>query len=177
MIRLTIEKKVLLVIATCVAVVIAIVAFIIVPFVRRINDLNRQTYDLRVYLEKKHQRAVNFSLAIKTLEKIAPQTTDFANHIYHSDDALKLITALEGIASADTVTQKINSSNLDSNNPIVTLSLQASGNYQNVLQYVRDLEALDYFLTIRKVQLSSSADQVSKTQIVSAVIDISLYAD
>ncbi len=175
--RLSLEKRILLTIVICSLIAAGIIAIIIIPSMKRIQELNAETNQLRDYLERKHERAVDLTIALKTLAKIGPEVDSFGTYLFFSGDELKLITTLEGIAAKNNVVQKINTSNLGkTNNDILTLSVTVSGSYASVIQYIQDLETIKYFVTIRHIQLVAATDPLTKKEVTSANLDLSLYA-
>ncbi len=144
--------------------VLAILGVIIYPTVKKIVDLNKETRNVLIYLEKKNENAHNLRTSIKKSQEIKNEVASYEKFIYRQGDELKLITTLENIASKNSVTQKIENSNLD--NPIgqqINLSLSVNGEYHDVLNYLYDLKQADYFLNISNFYIVPVFDRTTNS--------------
>lgn len=136
-------------------IMLGITLGIIYPTIKDIKSLNRETYSLRLFLEKRLQRATNIRATIEKIPKIKADSEVAARHLFTAGRELELITTLENLATKHTVTQTIRSSNLDqSSTSYVTLSLAITGTYRDTVQYLAGLEGLPYFITIRQLEFS-----------------------
>lgn len=179
--KLTLEKRTLLMIIIFALLTIAVIAGVIIPTVRSIQKAVTETQELRVYLEKRYERITNLRTSIKKINGIRAQVSTFPNHLFSRGQELELITTLEEMAANNNVTQKISKSNLDRlTDNRVTLSLNVTGSYARVLRFLTDLETLPYFLNITKLQLSYTAtrlSQVGDEPPISLNLDLSLYVN
>lgn len=167
------EKKVLSSIGVGFLLAGLIIVSILIPTVRSVQQANRQVYELRLYLEKKHYRSVQARSAIKQIEQIKDSMIGLEKYLYKKGDALKLITLLEDLSNRHAVTQKIVSSNLDSpTNVRVAMHLNLTGRYHDILEYLRDLEQSDYFIAINRLYLSSFVDRGQPSAEPQASLDI-----
>ena len=87
-----------------------IVGTVITPTLMQIRQIDKDTYNLRVSLERKNEQAINYRLALKQIEKLRKEMPPFADHLFIKGDELKLITKLEALAVEKNVVQKINNS-------------------------------------------------------------------
>lgn len=174
----SLEKKTFISIAAFAGTTLLIIGLVIVPTVRYILQLDEQTNTMRVLLEKKNERAINFRSTIKQIEKIKNEAPNFSSHFFVAGQELKLITMLEGLASKNNISQRINSSNIDAiANQQMLVSLTISGDYEKVLNYLSDIELLPYFITITHLTISPIIDRNNITAVnqVSMNIAIKLY--
>lgn len=172
------DQKLLIMIGVFGTFALLIVGGVILPTVSYIKQADRDTYNLRVYLEKKYNRSISAHESVKQIEKIKADVASFDNHIYRGGNELKLITLLEDLALHASVTQKIISTNLDQViDQHVTISLGITGTYQNTLAYLANLEKTPYFIAVNHLSLSPITDRMEPSKnMVNLTIDLSLYA-
>lgn len=162
-------------------VVLGIIGGVIVPTLKYIKQIDSDTYNLRVSLERKNEQVTNYRMALKQVEKIKKEMPNFSEHVFSQGQELKLITTLETLAAAQGVTQKIVNSNLDKiTNHRIVMSVAVNGSYNNVLSYLNAFEHLPYFISINRLRLTNSADR-GKTRLdadsdlATMEFDLSLY--
>lgn len=158
---------------------LGIVFLIILPTVNHIGELDKDTYEMRLDLEKKYEHNRNLRTVLKELEKAMEATSNYNNFIFKSGQELQLITQLENMANKNNVIYRVNNSNLDNiTNQRLTLSLNISGTYNNTLNYLADLENFHYFININRLYLIPLQDRLNpnNTSTVSMDLDFSLYA-
>ena len=172
------EKRIAITIGVFVAIAAVIVGAVIVPTFLQIKQIDNDTYQLRLSLERKNEQATNYRLALKQLEKLKKEMPRFSDYIFKRGDELKLITALESMAVKNSVSQKINSSNLDNlNSQKVQISLSISGTYTNVMSYLNDLEHYNYYINPTRLTLSPYVDRANPNQTDNVImnLDLNLY--
>ena len=141
------ERKILFTIVGFIILGFFIGGVIIYPTYSYIKQLDRDTYNLRLTLERKNEQATTYRFAIRQIEKLKDNMPSFAEHLFYNGNELGLITTLETLASSHNVTQRINSSNLDSiTNSKISISVSVTGNYNNTISYLNGLEHLPYFI-------------------------------
>jgi len=174
--RLSLEKKTIFTVIIFAFVSLVIVFTIIWPTIVRIKELDRETYDLRVYLEKRYEKILNQRSSLKKIENIKTEVQAFPEHIFNIGEELQLITILEGVAAKNNVVQRIAGSNVDKiTDQRLKISLNISGAYHNVLHYLTDIENLDYFLTVQQLQITAAIDPISHNDTTSMNLDVSMY--
>lgn len=163
-------------VATLTLAIAFITGAVIVPTIKHIKELNRGTYELRLYLEKKHERTRNLRSSLKQIAEIKKETADYGRHLFRSGNELYLITTLENIANKNSVAQRINGSNLDNITANrLTMSFSLTGNYANILAYLNDLESLPYFINTTRVFIAPGAERNGAANQTVLNLDISLY--
>lgn len=176
--HLTLEKKIIAVIIVLAGIILLIVAAVVIPTLNQIKKLDQETYDLRVYLEKKYEHSVSARAALKQIDAIKIETDKVPGYLFHAGDALRLITELESIAAKNTIGQRVTRSNLDSMaDDHMLVSLAITGSYQGVLNYLADLENVSYFITVKHLSLApaNTKNAATATTPVTMNLDISLY--
>jgi len=177
--RLNLEKQTILLVGIFATVIITIILGIILPTVKYIKKLNDETTALKEYLEKKYQNTINLRTSIKKIEEIKTIVAEYPNYFFNPGDELKLITTLETIATQNKVNQKIENTNLDqpNHNPI-KITLTISGNYNQVLKYLADLEKINYYINVENIQLTNAnkpKEENTSTTPTNLYLDLSLY--
>jgi Tfp pilus assembly protein PilO len=179
--RLNTEKQTIVVVSIFSGIILLIVLGIIVPTAQYIKHLNDETTTLKNYLEKKYETTANLRSSIKKIEEIKMAVNEYSQYFFKSGDELSLITALENIAAKNKVTQKIENSNLDQKaSGLIKVSLSVNGEYEKTLKYLSDLEKLNYFINVERLQLTSAGtkpgESASSTQ-TNLYLDFSLYVN
>lgn len=157
---------------------LVIIITIVFPAISSIRQANTEVYNIRVYLEKKHERSAKAKDAIIQLEQIRESVIGLDKYIFKAGEELELITVLEDLSNKHDVTQKITSSNLDKiTNQKIVMGMNLTGTYHDVFAYLRSLEQAPYFFTINRMVMSSFTDRnkPSSEPMVSLDLEFSLY--
>lgn len=175
--RLTLRKKIVIAIIILASIAVGIIVGIIFPTIHYINGLDRETYDLRVYLEKKYERSLNARTALKQADSVKATLAQIPDRLFRKEDELALITELEALAAKNAVSQKIISSNIDAiTNNHITISLGIVGGYHDILNYLADIENERYFITLTHVSLTPTMGQNPTAETsVTMNLDLSIY--
>lgn len=175
--RLALEKKIIATVIALAAAATVIVAAVILPTVHYIKELDRETYELRVYLEKKYERSLNVRSTLNQTDAIKAELARLPDRLFREGNELDLIMRLEAIAAKNSVAQKITGSNLDNvADRRIRISLAVAGDYQNTLNYLADIENELYFIVPDRVLLLPVAGQNKPAGANTAInLDISLY--
>lgn len=179
--RLSIEKQTIVTVGIFSGVILLVVLGVIIPTAQYIKRLNDETTTLKNYLERKYESTTNLRSSIKKIEEIKLAVNEYPQYFFKPGDELVLITALEDIANKNKVTQKIENSNLDQKaSNSIRVSLSVNGEYEKTLKYLSDLEKLNYFINVEKLQLTSAGakpgQSVSSTP-TNLYLDFSLYVN
>lgn len=176
--KLNLEKRTILILAVFSLMIVAILIAVIIPTISYIKGLNTETESLRQYLEKKYEANHTLSSSKQKIEELKIATADYENYLFFKGDELKLITALEDLATDFKLSQKINSSDLDKpSGDYVRINLTLSGNYQNLLQYFSALEKQKYFIHTENLQLFSGFTLLDNNKEAAVLnLDLVLYA-
>lgn len=177
---INVEKKTIVVAVLFGAIILIVVFFVILPTIKNIHQIDQDTYNLRLYLEKKYERSISLKSTIKKIDDIKAEITDYNDRLFRSKDNLELITYLETTAAKNQVNQRILSSNLDNiANNQVTFSLAITGDYKDTLQYLNDLEHSQYFISIIHLNIAPYSDRTKPLAggTVNMNIDLSLYVN
>ena len=135
---------------------LAIIFGVFVPALTYIKKTADESYKLRLFMEQKYEQSLRLRVTRKKLEEIKQSTADFYPFLFRAGDELKLITYLENLSAKHNIVQTINNSTLDnvSSNRIASVAMSLSGNYNDVLKYLAELETSDYFIYINPLRAS-----------------------
>ena len=150
------RKKIVIGVTIFTLLFLGIVFGILLPTLLSIRKTSEESYKLRLVLEERYQQSLNSRITRKRLDEIKGAVADFDKFIFKTGDELMLITFLETTSAKHNLTQSINSSNLDkvSKNTTANISLTLTGKYIDILAYIADLEASDYFINILQLELT-----------------------
>ena len=170
--------KIILTVSLLCLLVIFIIGAIIYPVVASIQKTTKQTYDLRLYMEKRYQNSLRSRLTKKKIETMKEDTKNYDLYLFRKADSLALIQNLEQTADDSNVNQTITGSNLDSiaAGKKLNINLTVSGIYSDVIRYINALEISQYFLNIKSVRLIPSHDSHGNiNDFVTGYLNIELY--
>lgn len=174
---MSIKQKIISYIVLVVIAIGGLIYLIILPTAKDIKKINDDVLAERIDLEKKYLRGQLLRTTIENFEKIKPQE-DKLNEIYiGQNEELKFITALENIANKYNLDQKIQlAENTDTGSVIyesLALNITTSGSYINILQYLKDIERLNFYFNISKISVTTGG----KTKTIETPIIISMNGE
>lgn len=175
--RLNFEKRVLFHVLFFCVIITVIGGAIIWPTVIYIRNLNRDSYELRVYMEKRYESTKNMRFSRQKTEEIKEEVQGFSKFIFRATDQLDLITSLENVAGRHNITQKIANLNMDDKTKLLNISLTTAGSYNDSWRYLADLEKINYFLQIDKLTFSPVFERTEQSSSTKMLIDLKLYVN
>jgi len=149
-----------LIVANLITAVLAcgIIYLVIAWTIKDIKDLNLSIIAQKIDLEKQADKANNVSMLGDKLKQITPQLEKFDNIFINKNRELEFITSLEELASKNNVEQKINLGALseEKKDPYgkTNLSLDVQGDFLNIMNYLTEIEALDYYFNINTLDFT-----------------------
>ena len=162
------------------------IKFIILPSVDQIEQIKIDIYQNQFDLEQKYQRSQSLKKLSANLKSIEGKIENIDQVFISQNRELEFITALEQIAEKKNVRQKIilgktQSAVGDKFYKKIPLQIQAQGNYPDILQYLQGLEALNYYINIKSIDLSAnSVSQRSEITVVNNLggeVSVNIIAD
>ena len=130
-----------------------------------IRTTKRDTNELKNYLEERYNNSRRLRLSLRQIGELKTNVGAYEAHLLRAGNELELITLLEKTASEHNVSQKIDSSNLDTaSQDALTLSIGVSGTYAQILQYLQALERLPWFLNPEFIQLTPGEASPNSTE-------------
>jgi len=162
--NLTTKRKIALFLLIFLLVGLTIAYTIIIPTTKAIIKERDLIIMQKIELEKKISREKNMAKLSEKLKIIKPQIETIENTFINKNRELEFITTLEGIALKNNVIQKLNlktAENLEKNYIKIPLDINIRGTYDNLLNYISDLENYKYYININSIQFSFTQDNYS----------------
>ena len=167
LIKLNLKKKISISIVVSVLIIGGLVYFVVIPIINDIKKMGEKIENQRIDLEQKYIKGQSLKQLTENLKKIEPQLIILDQIFIKQDYELEFITKLEEIAEQNNVSQTINLNtakiNKDKSYQTLPLQLSARGNYKNIMNYLINLEALNYYINIDSIDLSSASTKLSAT--------------
>ncbi len=167
LIKLNLKKKISISIVVSVLIIGGLVYFVVIPIINDIKKMGEKIENQRIDLEQKYIKGQSLKQLTENLKKIEPQLVILDQIFIKQDYELEFITKLEEIAEQNNVSQTINLNtakiNKDKSYQTLPLQLSARGNYKNIMNYLINLEALNYYINIDSIDLSSASTKLSAT--------------
>ncbi|KKU47331.1 hypothetical protein A3H10_01870 [Candidatus Uhrbacteria bacterium RIFCSPLOWO2_12_FULL_46_10] len=155
---MTIQRVPFLIIVFLVIIVVVPLG-IIWPSVKQIRSTSQMIYQEYQFLEDRSQRSKNIKQAKKEYEELRTHLPALRALAIEPNEELKFITAVEALAEANRVTEKIN---LDVDKPrpagnynALPMELTISGSYRDVVKYLAALRNIQIVTTLSNISLVS----------------------
>ena len=176
---MTVKRKIVISITIVLTIMVLIVYFVILPTVRDIKKISTAIYQERVDLEKKYLQGQLLRKTIENFEKIKPEEDKLINAFLPAGEELKFITAIEQIAALHSLEQKLqlqpNQNKREGQGfSSLPLDISISGKFTPVLQYLKDLQRLNYYFNIYSLTLTAG-NQPGINPEVTAVLNGKIY--
>jgi Tfp pilus assembly protein PilO len=159
--KINLKNKITISLAGFFIVILSLIYFIVIPTVREIKTMGDSIEAQREDLEKKYIKGQSLKKLNENLNKIEPKLELLDQIFINKDRELEFITSLENEANNNQINQKINLSALEKtenqNFKKTNLQLFTKGNFIKQLQYLADLEKLNYYINIKILELSPTA--------------------
>ncbi len=156
--KLNLKNKITITMVGFIIIILSLVYFIVAPTIKDIKTMGNSIEAQREDLEKKYIKGQSLKKLTENLNKIEPKL-ELLNQIFiNKNRELEFITSLEKEANKNQIGQKINLSSLEKtenqNFGKTNLQLFTKGNFIKQLQYLKDLEQLNYYININVIELS-----------------------
>ena len=165
LIKLNLKKKISISIVIFILIIGGLIYFVVMPTINDIKKMGEDIENQRIDLEQKYIKGQSLRQLTENLKKIEPQLVILDQIFIKQDYELDFITRLEEIAAQNNVSQTINLNtakiNKDKSYQTLPLRLSAQGDYKNMINYLINLEALDYYINIDSMDLTSASTKLS----------------
>jgi Tfp pilus assembly protein PilO len=178
--KLDLTKKIIVWVGILSLLTLIIIFGIFVPALNYIKNTADESYKLRVFLEQKYEQSLRSRITRKKLGEIKDSLSKFDPFLFKSGEELKLITFLENLSAKHNISQTISNSTLDkvTSGRIASVSMGLSGNYNDILKYIADLETADYFIYVNQMQFTAASTKTGETtQNTNLNLTIELYVN
>ena len=167
LIKLNLKKKIFVSIVIFVLIIGGLIYLVIIPTINDIKKMGEEIEAQRIDLEQKYIKGQSLRQLTENLKEIEPQLIMLDQIFIKQDYELEFITKLEDIAAQNNISQTISLDtakiNKEKSYQTLPLRLAARGNYKNMMNYLTNLEALDYYININSMDLSSASAKQSAT--------------
>jgi Tfp pilus assembly protein PilO len=177
---LDLTKKIIILVSILSFLVFTIILGVFIPALNYIKKTADESYRLRMFMEQKYEQSLRLRVTKKKLDEIKNASAGFYSFLFKAGDELKLITLLESISAKHSIIQSITNSTIDKigGSQIASISINLSGAYIDVLKYIAELEASDYFIYIKQVHIMPMYSRSGEgTQDSHVSITIELYVN
>ncbi|MFA4930494.1 MAG: type 4a pilus biogenesis protein PilO [Patescibacteria group bacterium] len=134
------------------------IGFVAYPYYLKISEKNSEIYDQRIQLTILEQQRLNTEQTHQDYNKIKNDFNTVGKIFIDPNDMLSFISKLETIANNNIITQNISisSSTKVLENNSLPFSLTLEGTWPHISQYIRDIEAMDIYVSINSISISSN---------------------
>jgi len=155
-IKMNTKQKIIAIILIVSLICLVIVYFIIIPTTENIKKIKNEILTQKINFEKNLDQNKNITQITEQLKIIEPELKKFNNIFINQSQELEFITILEGIANQNKMVQKINLApgQNKKNYQITKLNISLSGSFLNLINYLSDIEALDYYINIYSIDIN-----------------------
>ncbi|MFA6171877.1 MAG: type 4a pilus biogenesis protein PilO [Patescibacteria group bacterium] len=161
--KLDYTKKITIISGFLVLVLAAVIVWVDLPAVKNINKMKDEIEFQRLDLEKKYAKSQRIKKMALSLGKIENEVLRLDKVFISEYRELEFITRLEQIAQSDSVIQEINlnkSAVMETGGfRAVYLFARCQGSYENLVKYLEDIEALDYYINIEDLQITKGENE------------------
>lgn len=179
--RLNSKQKAINTSVVVIVISVLIFYFIIIPTIKNIKLLSPGIIEEKENIVKKDLKEKNIIALTEELSKIEPEINNYDKIYINDNNQLEFITAVEEIANKYNIEQKINITppeNLQKGKfAIVPILIDASGELNNIFNYLKEIESLDFQINVENFDLSSQATKPTKTVPQNDSINIKLNAN
>jgi Tfp pilus assembly protein PilO len=157
--KTNLSKSVVMMTLLFFAIIGVIIFFIIIPSLDTIKSLRRDILLQKKDLEIKLVREKNMSELNGKLKTIEPKLKRLDNIFMNQSREAEFITIIEDIAIKNNIKETIVPSNAESKNEgdyrVVPISINATGDFKNLLSFLANLESLKQYFVIDNLQLDT----------------------
>lgn len=157
------KKKITINIVLLFVFISALIFYLIIPSISNINKMGVEIDALIKDLDNKYYKGQSIEKLDENLKKIEPELENLNKILVSESSEIKFITDLEEVADENNVAQQINFKKADEKNKEkIPIQLTSQGDFLNQINYLEDLERLDYYINVSSLEFSRSST-ISKT--------------
>lgn len=135
----------------------AITFAIIIPTVKYIQEIKNQIDKTRQQSSDEYEKVRALKKSLVEINNIKKEMPKLEKSFVKKEDSLSLIQELEDLAISQKITQNLTlSPQSTENNFIFTFAL--SGSFENLLQYLHELESREYYIMIENLNWNKIDD-------------------
>lgn len=138
----------------------AIFIFIDLPAIKNIKKIKDEIEFQRLDLEKKYFKIQRSKKTALSLNKIEAEMAEMNNVFINENRELEFITSLERLAAKNSLSQEINLAGKEGQKEgeprVANLYVRLTGSYDNIINYLSDMESSEYYINFTGLELSSA---------------------
>lgn len=161
--KINTRKKISIISFAIAAFIVCLIIFVIIPNISDIKKIGENIMQRRIDVENKYRKGQKLKKMAENLKIIEPQIEKLNQIFISQNDALKLATSLEEMAEKNNIKQKINLLTAQktpfNNYQKMPLQIYIEGNFIDELNYILNLENLNYFLNIKILEITAGKDE------------------
>ncbi|MCK4540165.1 type 4a pilus biogenesis protein PilO [Candidatus Parcubacteria bacterium] len=164
--NLDIKKKITIRALVSLILFFSIIYFFTFPLLKKIKIQKEDIIAKKIELENKISQDKNITNLNEQIKKIEPGLLGLDKIFISINRELDFITLLESVAGNNNIEQKLNitPNQVKKDNDTYQaqpLVINANGKFKNIIQYIADLEALTYYITINSISINK-IDNIGK---------------
>ena len=157
--NLDIKKKITIRVLTSLILFFLIIYFFTFPLIAKIKIQKEDIITKKIELEDKISKDKNIIGLNEQIKKIEPELLELDKIFININRELDFITLLESVANNNNIEQRLNiapgqTKKDDDVYQTQPLIIDANGEFKNIVQYIADLEALTYYITINSININ-----------------------
>jgi Tfp pilus assembly protein PilO len=154
---MSLKKKIVIFLSAVITANLFIVYLIIIPTINEIKKISQSIYAERMDLERKYQKGQLLRETINNFEKIRLDKEKFVKSLILEGKELEFITVLEQISEKHNINQSLSLKKSQEKDElkgfyyVIPLEITLSGDFIDILKYLKDIEKMDYYLNISTI--------------------------
>jgi Tfp pilus assembly protein PilO len=166
--KFNLKNKITVSLVGFIIVFFCLICFIVTPTIKDIKSMSEQIEAQKIDLEKKYIRGHGLKQLAENLKKVQPQLSLLDQIFINKNRELEFITALENKANASRISQKISLSAPEATESQQfqksNLRLYIQGKFDKQLEYLLNLESLNYYVNIKSLEFAPTSDVGANSQ-------------
>ena len=154
-----IKIRVIILFTIYVIVILLIIFIIFIPSVKEIQKMSKNIKEQKEYLMNQYNIDKNLRSTSENLKIVKYNIQDLNDIFVYKDKEVEFITTLENVASKENIEQSIKITppkDKDTNYKKTQLQLTTSGNFENILNYLTELEKFKYYINIYSIDINKN---------------------
>lgn len=179
--KINLTKKIVINTLFIAVIIISLLYFLIFPSVRDIQEMKQSIEAQKIDLEIKYQKGQNLKHLSEKIKVIEPKINNLEEIFVKEDDSLAFVKTLENLAEKHNITQSIKLLDpVESQNSyykIIPIQLSTQGKYENQMDYLLDLERLDYYINIDILKITKKTSTINEEGEKEVAVSMFMSAD
>ncbi len=154
------KNKILINIALFFAFTLFVVYFLLLPATNKIKKLRVDIANAKIEINNAIEKEKNINNQTDKLKTIESQIEKLDKIFISRNRELEFITTLEGVASKNNIEQTFDLKAIPDFNDDdfinIPIIIKAKGEFNNVMNYLKDLETLAYYINISNLEITKN---------------------